>query len=66
MKEEALKKIADILRMDHELLTATEKRLSEVTGKQGVFESLAEKNEVLIRDRLSKLGGSREGNGPEG
>ncbi|OGY66604.1 MAG: hypothetical protein A3A04_02590 [Candidatus Harrisonbacteria bacterium RIFCSPLOWO2_01_FULL_40_28] len=61
MKEEALKKIADILRMDHELLTATEKRLSEVTGKQGVFESLAEKNEVLIRDRLSKLGVSREG-----
>ncbi len=51
-----IERIAKILRTDKHHLTVLEKRMTEVTGKKGVFEKIAEENKNLMRDRMAALG----------
>ncbi len=60
MNLEPLEKTAKILRADKHHLAALEKRMSETTGKKGVFEKIVEENEILMRDRMLTLGISRD------
>lgn len=56
----AHEKIAKILRSDIDTIKKATNRLEAVTGKKNVIENIAEENEVLIRDRLDKLGLGRK------
>ena len=49
-------KIARILRADKDNIISIEKRLSAVTGKQGVLERIVAENERIITERLKLLG----------
>ncbi len=56
----AYEKIAKILRADQDTFKDTTMRLEAVTGRKGIVERIAEENEILIRDRLDKLGLGRK------
>ncbi|MBI5079260.1 hypothetical protein HZB06_01110 [Candidatus Wolfebacteria bacterium] len=49
-------KIAKILRADKGAVLDVEKKLSAITGKNGVIEKIIEENEAAIRNRLDSLG----------
>lgn len=52
-------KIARILRTDKHNIINLERQLEHVTGKVGVMQKLAEENDQMVTDRLSRLGLSR-------
>lgn len=56
----AYEKIAKILRADQDTFKDATMRLEAVTGRKGIIERIAEENEILIRDRLDKLGLGRK------
>src|SRR3989344_7989913 len=62
---DSYEKIAKILRTDKQKLLQTIERLSEVTGKKGVLEKIAEENEQLIREKLMELGVARDASAKE-
>ncbi len=48
--------IANILRVDKEVIEDVEKKMSLVTGKNGIIEKIVEENNVLIKRLLSQFG----------
>lgn len=57
---DSIEKVAHILRTDKDYIYSVEKRLSEITGKKGVFDRIIFENDTRIKDRLSRLGLSSE------
>ena len=53
---QAVEKIAKILRADKDYIYKIEKRLSGITGKKGILEKIVQENESQIKNRLSILG----------
>lgn len=58
-------KISQILRMDRHAILLLEKRLSDITGKTGVIESIVKQNEDMISHRFLELGVSRDARAAE-
>ncbi len=57
---QAIEKIASVLRTDKDFIFKIEKRLSEVTGKKNVLEKIVEENDEKIKKSLLALGVSQE------
>lgn len=62
---DSYEKIAKILRTDKQKLVQTAERLSAVTGKNDVFDEIADENEEHIRDRMMRLGVARDATAKE-
>ncbi len=62
---DSIEKVAHILRTDKDYIYSVEKRLSQFTGKKGVFDRIIYENEVRIKDRLQKLGLSEDAHAKE-
>ncbi|MFA5386145.1 MAG: hypothetical protein WC297_00465 [Candidatus Paceibacterota bacterium] len=65
MTETAIEKIAKILRADKHIIEALEKKLSQTTGKTGVFEKILNENEQAIDKACLILGLKRESKAKE-
>lgn len=61
----ASEKIAKILRADKSFLAKIEHHLSILTGKSGIMDKISAENEVLINDRLLKLGVAKDAQAKE-
>ncbi len=51
-----IEKLAKILRTDKSFLEKAERRLSLISGKNGIFKNIADNNDAKMADRLSALG----------
>ncbi len=54
-----MRDIARFLRCDKDYLEKINTHFSKVTGKKGVFEKIAEENNLILEDRMARLGLSR-------